>query len=87
VDLTTQSLSEQEHDLYLEARLLTSDLYFIMLFTSLILPLVASAAVLQERDQAATNVVVEKLQPQYRKTANRAKYKIGRKYSLTLNLL
>jgi hypothetical protein len=52
-----------------------------MLLTTLLLPLVASAVVLQERDKAApaANVVVEKLEPKYRKTANRARYKVGRK--------
>jgi len=51
-----------------------------MLFTTLLLPLVASAAVLHERDAttpAVANVVVEKLEPRYRKTANRARYKLG----------
>jgi len=51
-----------------------------MLFTTLWLPLAASAAVLLERDTAApaaSNMVVEKLTPKYRKTANRARYKLG----------
>jgi hypothetical protein len=51
-----------------------------MLFTTLLLPLVASASVLGERDSAApaaANIVVEKLEPRYRKTANRARYKLG----------
>jgi hypothetical protein len=51
-----------------------------MLFTTLLLPLVASAAVLQERDKAApavANVVVEKLEPTYRKTAYKNRYKLG----------
>ena len=59
-----------------------------MLFTTLLLPLAAAAAVLQERDlaaPAAANIVVEKLQPKYRKTANRARYKLGRKFTLNIN--
>ena len=51
-----------------------------MFFTNLLLPLVASAAVLQQREIAASDIVVEKLTPQYRKTANRYRYKLGRKY-------
>jgi hypothetical protein len=67
---------------------LASTLHSTMLFTTLVLPLMASAAVLQERDTAApaVNVVVEKLEPRYRKTANRAKYKVGRKCSLPSNI-
>jgi hypothetical protein len=48
-----------------------------MLFTTLLLPVVASAALLQERDTAASALVVEKLQPKLRKTAERAKFKVG----------
>jgi hypothetical protein len=53
-----------------------------MLFTIVLLPLAVSAAVLEQRDSAAssrTNVTSEKLQPRYRKTANRNLYKVGRK--------
>jgi len=46
-----------------------------MLFPTLLLPLLASAAVLDKFAPAA--VVVEKLEPKYRKTANRARYKVG----------
>lgn len=51
-----------------------------MLFASLLLPMAASAAVLHQRetDAGRTKVVVEKLQAQYRKTANRNLYKLGR---------
>jgi len=51
-----------------------------MLFTTLLLPLAATASVLLDRDTAqphVANIVVEKLEPKYRKTANRAKYKLG----------
>jgi len=50
-----------------------------MLYATLLLPLVAYAAVLHERDFAAplVNVVPEKLEPRFRKTANRVRYKIG----------
>jgi len=51
-----------------------------MLFTTLLLPWVASAAVLHERDGATPhvpNIVVEKLEPKFRKTANRNRYKLG----------
>jgi len=50
------------------------------LFTTFLLPLLASAGVLEERDTAApgaTNMVVQKLEPRYRKTANRNRYKLG----------
>jgi hypothetical protein len=53
-----------------------------MLLATLLLPLLASGAVLEERAEAApaaANMVIEKLQPKYRKTANRARYKLGRK--------
>jgi len=53
-----------------------------MLFTTLLLPLVASAAVVEQRDVTASNIVVEKLEPRYRKTANRNLYKMG-PYTLT----
>ncbi|QDS76950.1 hypothetical protein FKW77_005158 [Venturia effusa] len=45
----------------------------------LLLPVAASAAVLSQRETNAahTNVVVDKLSPQYRKTANRNLYKLG----------
>ena len=54
-----------------------------MLFTTLLLPLLASAAIMKERDTAspqAANVVVEKLEPKIRKGAQRARFKVGRKY-------
>ena len=56
-----------------------------MLFTTLLLPLVVSAGILNGRDKAApaaANIVVEKLEPRYRKTAQRARFKLGRKYTL-----
>lgn len=51
-----------------------------MLLTALLLPLAASAAVLSSAAPAAANIVVEKLEPKYRKTANRARYKLGRTF-------
>jgi len=48
-----------------------------MLLTTFLLPLAVSAAVLGEQSAEAVNVVVEKLEPRYRKTANRARYKMG----------
>ena len=53
-----------------------------MLLTALLLPLAVSSAVIQERDTAETAtsaIVVDKLEPRYRKTANRNRYKLGRK--------
>jgi hypothetical protein len=60
-----------------------------MLFTTLLLPLAASAAVLHERDSATpqvANIVVEKLEPKYRKTANKNRYKLGRKWGPNINV-
>lgn len=61
-----------------------------MLFISLLLPVAASAAVLQERQGLAgllgggkpATVINEKAVAQYRKTANRNLYKVGRKHRL-----
>jgi hypothetical protein len=62
-----------------------------MLYTTLLLPLAASASVLQERQAgigsllgggSPAKVISEKLQPRYRKTANRNLYKVGRKCSV-----
>jgi hypothetical protein len=50
-----------------------------MLLTTLLLPLAVSASILQ-RPAAAGAVKVEKLEPQYRKTANRNRYLVGRKF-------
>jgi hypothetical protein len=56
-----------------------------MLFKTLLLPLAVSAAVLEQRETAGADaVVVEKLEPRYRKTANRNRYKLGRKCILIL---
>jgi hypothetical protein len=52
-----------------------------MLFTTLLLPLLASASVLDTAAPGAANMVVQKLEPRYRKTANRHRYKLGRKFS------
>jgi phosphate-selective porin len=54
-----------------------------MLLTALLLPLAASAAVLSSAAPAAANIVIEKLEPKYRKTANRARYKLGRTSPVT----
>jgi len=48
-----------------------------MLLTTLLLPLAVSAAVINQQSPNVANVVVEKLEPRYRKTANRARYKLG----------
>lgn len=65
-----------------------------MLYTSLLLPLAVSAAVLQERQGLAQifgggkvySVTSEELVPRYRKTAKRTLYKIGRKYHYSLSV-
>jgi len=44
--------------------------------------LAVSAAVLNQRDTAASAVTIDKLEPRYRKTANRMRYKLG-PYTLT----
>jgi hypothetical protein len=51
-----------------------------MILTTLLLPLAASAAVLRERQLfGSTNVAgIDKLQPEYRKTAQRTVTKFGR---------
>lgn len=54
-----------------------------MLFASLLLPLAVSAVSLGARDTAGVQVSIDKLEPRYRKTANRYRYKIGRKYGRT----
>jgi len=56
---------------------LTTTFTLIMLFKSLLLPLAVSAAVLDQQNVAAANMVVEKLEPRYRKTAFRNLYKLG----------
>jgi hypothetical protein len=49
-----------------------------MLFSVFLLPLAVSASIFKRAPEAA-NVVVETLEPKYRKTANRNLYKVGRK--------
>ena len=57
-------------------------IYATMLLTTLLLPLAVSAAVLQQRDTAAVTIETDKLTPRYRKTANRIRYRVGRKYGI-----
>jgi hypothetical protein len=50
-----------------------------MRWTALILPLVASAAVLEERQAGGANVAgIDELKPQFRKNARRTLTKLGR---------
>jgi hypothetical protein len=52
-----------------------------MILTTLILPLAVSAGIITERQFGTTKLAgVDKLQPKYRKTAQRTLTKFGRKF-------